>query len=207
MHLPVIISPVTIQRRFNANRDNYEVFMDDKEMPVGVDPRQMSLFGAAWTVGSLKSLFDSDVTSITYYETVGERGLYMGENTSRWPGQFKANKRMIFPAFRIFRTLLNKGKFRVSGSYSTNPLVIDGFTVACEDSGLLFLSNMTRQRIKAMITGIDEYRIILRMNAGNFDALSRNFQLPKAQNQVQMAANSGEQTLQPYETIILEYRL
>ena len=49
--------------------------------------------------------------------------------------------------------------------------------------------------------------IILKMNAGNFDALSRNLQLPKAQNQVQMAANSDEQTLQPYETLILEYRL
>ena len=90
MHKPVIVSPVTIQRRFNANRDHYEVLTDDKEMPMGVDPRQMSLFGAAWTVGSLKYLLDSDVTSISYYETVGERGLYMGEHGSRWPGQFNA---------------------------------------------------------------------------------------------------------------------
>jgi hypothetical protein len=207
MHVPVIVSPVTIQRRFNANRDNYEMFTDDKVMPMGVDPRQMSLFGAAWTVGSLKYLLDSDVTSITYYETVGERGLFMGEHNSRWPGLFNAYKDMIFPTFHIFRTLLNKGKFRVPGSYSTNPLVIDGFTVAGEDSGLLFLSNMTRQKQRVMLTGIDEYRIILKMNAGNFDALSRNFQFPKAQNQVQMAANFGEQTLQPFETLILEYRL
>ena len=42
MHLPVIVSPVTIQRRFNANRHNYEVFTDDKVMPMGVDPRQTS---------------------------------------------------------------------------------------------------------------------------------------------------------------------
>ncbi len=207
MHKPVIVSPVTIQRRFNANRDNYELLTDDQVMPMGVDPRQMSLFGAVWTVGSLKYLLDSEVTSISYYETVGERGLFMGEHGSRWPGQFNANKEMIFPIFHIFRTILNKGKYRVPGSYSTNPLVIDGFTVAGEDSGLLFLSNMTRQKQRVMLTGIDEYRIILKMNAGNFDALSRNFQLPKAQNQVQMAANSDEQTLQPYETLILEYRL
>ncbi len=207
MHLPVIVSPVTIQRRFNANRHNYEVFTDDKVMPMGVDPRQMSLFGAAWTVGSLRYLLDSEVTSITYYETVGERGLYMGEYGSRWPEQFNANKEMIFPVFHIFRTLLDKGKFRVSGSYSTNPLVIDGFTVAGEDSGLVFLSNMTRQRQRVILTGVDEYRIILKMNAENFDSLSRNFQLPKTQHQVEMAANIGEQALQPYETLILEYRL
>ena len=45
------------------------------------------------------------------------------------------------------------------------------------------------------------------MNAENFDSLSRNFQLPKTQPQVEMAANIGEQALQPYETLILEYRL
>jgi len=177
MHKPVVVSPVTIQRRFNANRDNYEVPDDGKEMPLGVDPRQMSLFGAAWTVGSLKYLLDSEVTSITYYESVGERGLFMGEQISRWPKQFKAEKEMIFPVFHIFRTLLNKGKFQVHGSYSTNPLVIDGFTVVCENSGLLFLSNMTSQRQQVILTGIEEY------------------------------TNSGERTLQPYETMILEYRL
>jgi hypothetical protein len=207
MQVPVIVSPVTIQRRFNANRQNFEVPGDDHEMPPGVDPRQMSLFGAAWTVGSLKYLLDSEVTSITYYESVGERGLFMGELGSNWPGQFNADKDMIFPMFHIFSTLLNKGKFRVSGSYSTNPLVIDGFTVAGEDSGLVFLSNMTRQRQSVILTGIEEYKIILKMNAGNFDLLSRNFQLPKVQHQVQMAANISEHTLQPFETLILEYWL
>jgi len=206
-HKPVIVSPVTIQRRFNANRNNYEAFTDDKEIPLGVDPRQMSLFGAAWTVGSLKYLLESEVTSITYYESVGERGLFMGEHSSRWPGQFNSNREMIFPVFHIFRTLLNKGKFRIPGSYSTNPLVIDGFTVAGKDSGLVFLSNMTRQTQKVILTGINEYTVILKMNAGNFDELSRNFQLPEAQNQVQMAVNYGEQTLQPYETLVLEYSL
>jgi D-apionolactonase len=177
MHKPVVVSPVTIQRRFNANRDNYEVPGDDNEMPPGVDPRQMSLFAAAWTVGSLKYLLESEVTSITYYETVGERGLFMGEHSSRWPGQFSADKDMIFPLFHIFRMLLNTGKFRVHGSYSSNPLVIDGFTVASENSGLLFLSNMTRKKQKVMLTGIDEY------------------------------PNSGEHSLKPYETMILEYGL
>jgi hypothetical protein len=206
-HKPVIVSPVTIQRRFNANRDNFEAISNGEEMPPGVDPRQMSLFAAAWTVGSLKYLLDSDVSSITYYETVGERGLFMGEHSSRWPGKLNADKDMIFPVFYVFRMLLNKGKFRVPGSLSTNPLVIDGFTVAGENTGLVFLSNMTRERQKVMLTGIDEYNTIMKMNAGNFDALTGNFQLPFSEGQVQMTANSGELTLKPYETMILEYLL
>ncbi len=102
LHKPVIVSPVTLQRRFNANNNNYEEPGNDNEIPLGVDPRQMSLFGAAWTVGSLKYLLESEATSITYYESVGERGLFMGEYGSRWPEKFNADKGMIFPLFYIF---------------------------------------------------------------------------------------------------------
>ena len=35
----------------------------------------MSLFAAAWTVGSLAGLAEAGVASITYYETVGWRGI------------------------------------------------------------------------------------------------------------------------------------
>lgn len=204
---PVIVSPVTLQRRFNANRENYETLPDTGEMPAAADPRQMSLFGAAWTVGSLKSLLDSETTSITYYESVGERGLFMGEQSSRWPERFFAESHMIFPVFHIFRMLLNKGKFRLHGSYSTNPLVIDGFSVKCENSGLLFLSNMTGQLRRVRLSGIDEYKVILKMNAGSFDSISRDIRFPGPANKTGMTANAGERTLQPYETLVMEYRL
>lgn len=202
---PVIVSPVTLQRRFNANRENYEVPGDGLEVPLGLDPRQMSLFGAAWTVGSLKYLLDSCLTSITYYETVGERGLFMGEHESRWPSRFNAQKGIIFPVFHVFRMLMNKGIFRVPGSHSTNPLVIDGFTVAGENSGFMFLSNMTRQKQSLKINGTAEYRELVKMNPENFNITCRNFQLPILQNQFRLAAKSVE-ILQPYETLILEYR-
>jgi D-apionolactonase len=205
MHYPVIVSPVTLQRRFNANNNNYEVPCNDNEMPPGVDSRQMSLFGAAWTVGSLKYLLESEATSITYYESAGERGLFMGEHSSRWPEQFYADKGMFFPLFHIFSILLNKGKYRVHGSLSTDPLVIDGFAVTDNKSGLLFLSNMTSQKKRTKIAGIDEYRILLRMNSGNFDEICRNYQLQGKEKEDQRAVKTGDLLLQPYETIILEY--
>jgi D-apionolactonase len=204
---PVIVSPVTLQRRFNANLGNFELPAEGNIMPFGVDCRQMSLFGAAWTVGSLKYLLDSGVSSITYYETVGERGLFMGEYGSRWPDEFAADQGMIFPVFHVFRILLNNGKFRIPGSYSSNSLVIDGFTVAAEGSGLAFLSNMTRQKQKFRLTGTNECRIILKMNTGNFNKLSGNEHFDEKEKKGQMAANTREHFLQPYETLVLEYRL
>ncbi len=127
--------------------------------------------------------------------------------TSRWPGYFHADKGMIFPVFHIFRMLLNKGKFRVHGSYSTNPLLVDGFAVADENSGLIFLSNMTRERAKVVVRGIDEFRLIMKLNAGNFEEMTRTFQWPEPGNQGEMYTNSDILVLQPFEfTLIPDFR-
>jgi hypothetical protein len=39
------------------------------------DPRQHELFGAAWTVSSLRQLVDAEAASATYFELAGDRGL------------------------------------------------------------------------------------------------------------------------------------
>jgi hypothetical protein len=44
------------------------------------DPRQQGLFGAAWTVSSLRQLVGSGVASATYFELVGPRGLVRAES-------------------------------------------------------------------------------------------------------------------------------
>ena len=54
--LPVAISPVTLKRRFNPNATGPEKAAEPGELPAQVDARQMSLFGAVWTLGSLKYL-------------------------------------------------------------------------------------------------------------------------------------------------------
>src|SRR5438093_13429513 len=52
---PVVVSPITLKVRANHNA------MNEKpgaltELPSDVDPRQLSLFGAGWTLGSLAKL-------------------------------------------------------------------------------------------------------------------------------------------------------
>jgi hypothetical protein len=79
--------------------------------------------------------------------------------------------------------------------------------VADENSGLAFLSNMTRQRQKVVLNGTRESRIIIKMNSGNFDKISRIIQLPLPEWQGKMVAIAGEHVMLPYETLIVEYRL
>ncbi|HTP57539.1 MAG TPA: hypothetical protein VMM82_01395, partial [Spirochaetia bacterium] len=69
---PVHVSPVTFRMRWNPNAT-------EPEQSAGPpDPRQLSLFGAAWTAGSIHSLASAGADSVTYFETFGGRGLMEG---------------------------------------------------------------------------------------------------------------------------------
>ncbi len=105
------ISPVNIQRRFNANTSNYELPVISDVCPPQVDSRMMSLFGAAWTAISMKYIFEGGVNGVTFHETVGERGIMQGEYPSRWPKEFPSAKGMLFPVFHVFSFVL-KSKTR-----------------------------------------------------------------------------------------------
>jgi D-apionolactonase len=56
----------------------------------GPDPRQKTLFGAAWTLGSIIRLSEAGVSGATYFETTGECGL------------MEKNGRQAFPMYHVF---------------------------------------------------------------------------------------------------------
>jgi D-apionolactonase len=203
---PVCVSPVTLQRRFNANTANYETTSDLPEMPSNTDVRQMSLFGAAWTVGSLKSLIESGAATITYYETTGERGIFMGDFGSRWPSQFQAKKGMLFPVLHLFRLLFQKTGYRYMNSMSNQPLLVDGFTIADEHNGMAFLANMTSRHQKVTLEGITNYSVLFNMHSGNFDRITRQVQTCNLDIIPTISAKPGQIDLRSYETVILQFR-
>jgi hypothetical protein len=71
----VVVTPVTLRPRFNP------VARPGAPPADNIDPRQGTLFAAAWTVGSLKRCAESGADAISYYETVGPRGVLNGEQT------------------------------------------------------------------------------------------------------------------------------
>jgi hypothetical protein len=137
------ISPVNIQRRFNANVENYESTAKGDEFPAQVDSRLMSLFGACWTTGSLKYLMESGVEGVTYFETVGERGMFQGDYPSRWPTDFQSVEGMIFPLFHIFRFVLKYKSFKIIRSKSSHPLKVDLLTLSDGERHKIILANFT----------------------------------------------------------------
>ncbi len=71
----VAISPITLRRRFNFHAAGDPPPTPAGELPDAVDVRQSSLFGAAWTAGSLKYVSESGASSVTYYESTGWLGV------------------------------------------------------------------------------------------------------------------------------------
>lgn len=145
------ISPVNIQRRFNANIENYEEQGHELSCPPQVDNRLMSLFGACWTVGSLKYLCESDIKGVTYFETVGERGICQGDHPSRWPELFQSVKGMIFPVYFVFAYLLKYKSFKIIKSESSHPLKINSLILSDGENIRLILVNFTSCMQKAAI--------------------------------------------------------
>lgn len=103
---PVVVSPVTLRRRPRPDEAGLRVPLDPDTLPPQVDLRQMSLFGAAWTLGSLAELTVlEELHSLTYFETTGWLGVMESEAGPLLPTRFPSAPGEVFPMFHVFADL------------------------------------------------------------------------------------------------------
>ena len=104
------------------------------ELPPQVDVRQMSLFGAGWTLAALKYLAESGVASVTFYETTGWLGVMEREEGCPLPDKFPSRPGMVFPLFHVLADANEFAGGRVLPSVSSDPLAFDGLVVRRGDT-------------------------------------------------------------------------
>jgi hypothetical protein len=126
---PVHISPVTFKMRWNPNATE----VDDSPAKQA-DSRQRSLFGACWLLGSIQSLVTTNLTTATYFETVGSKGIMDGDQ--------------LFPMYFVFRFLLRRKKQAFKVLNCSDPLVFGGLTAGSED---LVLGNFANDEITIVL--------------------------------------------------------
>ena len=96
----LIVSPITLRPRFNPNAT--DPAKQSEDLSSAADPRQSTLFCAAWTAGSLARLLPLNrVESLTFYETSGPRGVMTSDPNSADP---KADGK-IFPVYYVFEAM------------------------------------------------------------------------------------------------------
>lgn len=142
--VPLVISPVALKRRFNPLATAPEPEPGPGELPRPVDVRQMSLFGAAWTVGSLKYLAESGgVEDVTYYETTGWRGVMETESGSPLPDKFHSLPSAVFPLYHVLADLGEFAGGEVISTQSSDTLRVDGLAVRKDGRTRIIFANMT----------------------------------------------------------------
>jgi hypothetical protein len=102
---PLVVSPLTLRQRFNPVATGAEMAPPVGELPATVDPRQLSSFAAAWTFASMAALAVAGLTSATYFETTGWRGVMERPQGSPLPGKFPSEAGAPFPVYHVLAAL------------------------------------------------------------------------------------------------------
>lgn len=131
----VHVSPVTLKMRRNPNATESEPAVDLDTLPMAVDTRQASLFGAGWTVGSLRNLIQEGADSITYFETVGRKGIISGDKETSFSELYSALPHAIYPVYLIFRFLLAETNTKVFKTEISDSWQIEGIALE-NDQGI-----------------------------------------------------------------------
>ncbi len=141
--LPLVVSPVTLKPRFNPDAVGPEPAPRPGELPSAVDARQMSLFAAAWTLGSIKQLAEGGAAAVTYYETTGWRGIKETDRGSPSPESFLSTPGLVFPVYHVFADIAGLKTAELIACSSTDPLRVQGLALSDSGNIHLLVANLT----------------------------------------------------------------
>ncbi|MEO1011435.1 MAG: hypothetical protein AAFX53_09030 [Bacteroidota bacterium] len=140
----VHVGPVSLRMRWNPNatsrsRQEREILSSEKR----ADPRQLSLYGAAWTLGSFKYLSENGAASTTYYQTCGPSGL-MPHPGDTWPEELTTIPQAVYPIYIILKQIMGHKNGKIVPLESPNPLKYDGMAFLDRTKRItLLLTNFT----------------------------------------------------------------
>jgi hypothetical protein len=164
---PIQISAVTFKMQKNPAAISGEVKISNR-----IDPRQMSLFGAGWTLASIKHLVEAGAVAVTYFETIGEMGIIQGESASKHPDMFFVDEGAVFSMYYVFREVLKHKKGNMLLSRSSHPMEFEGLVMENNGRKTIMLASFTRQTIEVMIDGLSPEAKVLKLDEKNvFEAM------------------------------------
>ena len=145
---PVTVSPVCLSPRIVRQDGCKEHSRENDAPPFDVDQRQMSLFGAGWTLGSLKYLAEGGAANVTYYETVGWKGVMESETGPLLPSGFKSSLNPVYPMYHVFADLADFKEAEVVCTESSDPLRVYGMALIQSDRMRIMIANFRPDKVR-----------------------------------------------------------
>ncbi len=138
--LPVVVSPVTLVGRAGP----YPAGPPEPDgLPGNVDVRLASLFGAGWTLGSIKQLSEAGAAAVTYYETTGWLGLIEREAGSPQLDRFPSRPGGAFPLYHVFADLAEWKRGHLLACRTTAGPEIQGLAVQFGGARHVLVANLS----------------------------------------------------------------
>ena len=137
---PVMISPLTLTRRWRINEVGAPAGLPAAAMPFQIDSRQRSNFAVAWTLGSLSSLAQQGAASVTGYEAVGENGLLASDG-------------LPHPIHGVFKLLAPFVRGAVVATDVSHPLSLAALALADNERRILLVANLRNESQSVKIRG------------------------------------------------------
>lgn len=158
---PLYITPVTLRLQAAAQEPL------PGELPSTVDPRQASAFAAAWTLGSFKYLAESGVSGVTYFETIGWKGIMESAAGSPLPDKFPSKPGGVFPIYHVLRAIADFHGGNVQRVDSSDTLAVAGLALKSGARRRVLVANLTGRPQPVVVRGLGERVEVRQLDAQN----------------------------------------
>lgn len=209
---PICVTPITLKPRFNPNATTATAPDQPDALPHRVDVRQSTLFAAAWTLGSLKSLSTCGAASLTYFETIGWCGVMESASGSPLPVLFPSKADTVFPMFHIFCDWaeIRSNRSRILETVSSDPSAVDVVYFQSDKGAHILLANFGPDAMQIAMRDCPGTWSMRRLDASTEELATLNPVLFRADELEQLTAHDDDcvrLTLQPHATIRLDQYL
>ena len=196
------ISPITLLPRLTVGGSGPAPAANPGQLPPQVDVRQMSLFGAGWTVGSIKYLAESGVENVTYYETSGWRGVMETELGSPLPDLFLSQPGSVFPVYHIFADIGEFAGGDVIPTVSSATLQVESFALHKGGKTRVLISNLTAVSQHVIVHNIEGQVRVRQLDEINaIEALCSAEEFRNNAGEGQLDTNPLKLVLRPFATV------
>jgi len=185
---PVVLSPITLRIPSRSASP------PGLNLPPDVDPRQMSLFGAGWTLGSISRLAaTANVHSLTYFETTGWKGVIETEAGSPLPEKFPSIPGSVFLVYHLFADIAEFPGKQIYPTHSSHPLLVEALTLFdARGRRRILVANLTGQLQETKVKTGTCKALVRYLDETNAEESMRNPEIFRAQAGLPAESVSGK---------------